>query len=527
LLGLRGQRPDQGPALKPSRARARQAWGGRPVPHAVVVATIAAVVMGASTRFRSPPRFDGAGYAVLAQALASGRGYHEIDHPDRPRHDHYPPGYPFALAALWRVTGRSVAAAHLLSLACSISATLAAWMWYRKLYPPQSALLLGIALALNWTWARAGGAIQSEALFLLLGQLAVLVAAWTVRRGGVASGIVLGIVLASCMLTRHVGVCLALAIGLDLLIRRRWLQALASGLTAGVLVLPWIVWVAAVRHNTQIALLARGGLLGRVAGNLLFYMRRLPDQLSGPLVEVGTVFQGLWWVADAATCWGAIASCTIVWGWVRTLQTPRRRLAGLVPLLTIALLIFWPFTEAGRFLVPLVPFILVGAVEGLAWLGALSRLKRPREFALGVFLIASIPYTVYGLMSNRAGAQERSHAEFDAACAWLARNGSVPGPVLSRQPGEVFWLTGRRALLPPGDDLEAIDRTIDHYRVAYLFVDADRYARAPTNPLRRYVATRRGRVTRVWGQEDGLISIYAFVSDKPSESGRASRARHR
>ena len=54
---------------------------------------IAAVTLGSAllnTDFHSPPRFDGAGYAVLAESLASGRGYREIDRPGSPRHAHFP-----------------------------------------------------------------------------------------------------------------------------------------------------------------------------------------------------------------------------------------------------------------------------------------------------------------------------------------------------------------------------------------------------------------------------------------------------
>jgi hypothetical protein len=124
-------------------------------------------------------------------------------------------------------------------------------------------------------------------------------------------------------------------------------------------------------------------------------------------------------------------------------------------------------------------------------------------------LIAEIPYTAYSLASDRAGARQRGHAPFDAACAWIAGHGDLPGPILTRQPGEVYWFTGRPALLPPGDDPESIDRAIDGYGVAYLLVDEERYARAPTNPLKRYVASRPDRVTRVWGQDGGPIAVFA------------------
>src|SRR5437868_1319470 len=87
----------------------------------------AAVSAAWSADLRTPPRFDGAGYAVLAEALATGQGYREIDRPDSPRHAHFPPGYPVALATLWSATGRSVPAAHGLSLISTVAATLAAW----------------------------------------------------------------------------------------------------------------------------------------------------------------------------------------------------------------------------------------------------------------------------------------------------------------------------------------------------------------------------------------------------------------
>src|SRR5882757_4760486 len=108
-----------------------------------LIAVVAAVSVWWSTELAAPPRFDGAGYAVLAEALASGRGYREISHPAAPRHAHFPPGYPVALAALWRTTGgRSIPAAHALSIGCTVAATLAAWRWFREMFAARVAGLL-------------------------------------------------------------------------------------------------------------------------------------------------------------------------------------------------------------------------------------------------------------------------------------------------------------------------------------------------------------------------------------------------
>ena len=112
-----------------------------------------------------------------------------------------------------------------------------------------------------------------------------------------------------------------------------------------------------------------GPRLPRGVARSLFYTRRLPDALTGPFVEVATVFARSRAIGLAATI--AVASGRL--GHSRpgpgasSAMSPRRRLAGLVPLVTLPVLPIWPFTEAGRFLIPLVPCLLVGMVEALAW----------------------------------------------------------------------------------------------------------------------------------------------------------------
>ncbi len=141
------------PPARPAPRRRR-----RPGPGAgLLIALVAAASVGRNTRFEAPPRFDGAGYAVLAESLRTGRGYREIDHPAAPRHAHFPPGYPVTLAALWSLTGRSAPAAHAFSLGCTVAATLLGWQMFARALAPTVALLLGLALAVNGTWGRVGG----------------------------------------------------------------------------------------------------------------------------------------------------------------------------------------------------------------------------------------------------------------------------------------------------------------------------------------------------------------------------------
>ena len=444
---------------------------------------------------------------MLGQALATGRGYREISDPASPRHAHFPPGYPAALAVLWWTTGRSVVAAHVFSVAGIVAAVLLAWRWLLTIYPRRLALMLGLALAVNWTWGRVGGSIQSEPLYIFWELLAVLVTVQAGRRGGVAIGMVLGFVLAACVLTRHVGLGLVAAVILDLGLRRHWKALVSAGLTIVVLILPWVGWLAAVHHHTQVGLLVQENLPSRIAGQAVFYLQRLPDQITGPIVEVGTVFRRSPTVAVLVNLWAAAATGVMIWGWARTLRTPRRRLAGLIALLTLAMLLVWPFTEAGRFLIPLVPFLLVGATEGLAHLMSLMRLRRARDWAAGMVLLASIPYAAYAITTGRAAAQQRIHADFDAACQWIAHDAMRPGLILTSHPGEVFWQTGRQAVGWDSTAPEAIGQLIDRLGIGYLLIDEDRYANAADDPLVQYVRRYPHRVTRVWSRSRGMTSI--------------------
>jgi hypothetical protein len=488
----------------------------------LLLSIVSGASIGLNTDFHAPPRFDGAGYAVLGEALATGRGYREISEPASPRHAHFPPGYPATLALLWSITGRSVEAAHAFSACCTVAAVLLAWRWLGTMYRPRPALMLGLALALNWTWGRVGGSIQSEPLYLLVELLAVLAAIQARRRGSALAGMWIGLALAGCVLVRQVGVCLVAAAMIDLGLRGRWKSLRLMVLVVLTLITPWIYWLLAVRENTQVELLAQENLAARVAGQTVFYVQRLPDQITGPIVEVGTVFQRSAAVGAVVNVWAIVMSGVIIWGWIMSLQTVRRRLAGLAAFMTLAMLLVWPFTEAGRFLIPLVPMLLVGATEGLARVLDLAGVRRPRDWAVAIVLGMSVPYPAYAFAAGRASAQRRTHAEFDAACQWISQQSDRPGLVMTLRPGEVFWQTRRHAVAPGALEPEAIDQRINQLGVVYLLIEEERFANAPANPLVQYVERHADRVRLVWSRRQGAASIQVWEILRGDDS-RVSR----
>lgn len=476
------------------------------------VALIAAVFVGLQTDFQSAPRFDGAGYAVLAESLRTGQGYRAIDHPDAPRHGHFPPGYPAILAVLWSVTGPSFVAARVLSVVCVSGAVLSLCVWLRHRSAPLIWLPLSLAIAVNWNWGRVGGSIQAEPLFLLQCGLVFLAIDWACA-GGAWRGLALGGLLAACVLTRHVGVMLAAAVFIDLACRSRWRHAAFSVFAMCGVIAPWIVWLVIVDDNTQAGLLPRAGIVELIGSQGLFYAQRIPDVLIGPLVETGTIYQPT--ARVPATIGAGLVTLTVVWGWMLLLRRPRWRITALVALCTLALLLIWPFTEAGRFLVPLLPSVLLGAWYAIANLGSrLARLRPPRARAVVAWalLAASLPYPAYTIVKRWTQAAQFAPAPFDAACLWLRDKAAREGPVMVRQSGEAYWLMSqRRRALPPPEDATAaeIDELVLKYRVAYLIVDDARFTGAGASPLAAYVLSRVGGV-RLAG-EFGTTRVYEVL----------------
>jgi hypothetical protein len=299
----------------------------------------------------------------------------------------------------------------------------------------------------------------------------------------------------------------------------------------GTLITPWLVWLAFVRSdaNTQVGMFLSANAVSpeRIALQFLFYVQRIPDQITGPIVEIGTVFRAspvAWWVA---TLWSVAATACVALGLWISVSKPRMRLPGLIALFTLAALLFWPYTEAGRFLIPLAPYLLFSATEGLSRMIALfarpratQNLARIRRTSAAILLAVSLPYSLYALSAGRARTLETNQHDFDAACDWLRDSAPRSGIVLSRHPGEVFWHTGRQGLEVSTAErfgerdagFDSINSTLSEYHVAYVLIDRQRYARAPESPLSRFVAAHPDDFRTVWKAPSGAFSIFEPIS---------------
>jgi hypothetical protein len=381
---------------------------------------------------------------------------------------------------------------------------------------------LALALAVNWRWSREAGVIRSEPLFIFLVGLALCLATAPARPHSFPFRLLYGVVLGATMLTRHVGLVVVLALLLETLrppdqpdgqLARRQAR-LFPFVVAALVFLPWLAFVSQGSEGSQFTLWHDRAKppLSVVLGNLAFMMDRIPDLCFGPAVEVATVYQAEPLIRLAARVFTAVFVLVVLLGLIAASQPFPRRTFALIPVGTLGLLAAWPFTEAGRFLVPLLPWFLVGFLHGVRlllkrrnWPGSSPWLP-PLVFAL------SLPYSLYSLATDRASAAERTHEDFDSACAWIASNSKLPGPVMTRQPGEAYWLTGRRALAPSADP-SSLESDLERYGVRYLIVDEARFTNAEPSPLAAFVVASPDRVRETFSSR--AVRVFELVDAEP------------
>ena len=140
---------------------------------------------------------------------------------------------------------------------------------------------------------------------------------------------------------------------------------------------------------------------------------------------------------------------------------------------TAFVLLYWHY-EA-RYLLVLVPWVLLYAAAGLVWLtdalathtGRAGRVLGPLV-ALALMLAVVVP----GFMGIAAEARAQTDASDPVAIGrWIAANTPPDAVVMTRNPWEMSWHSGRRAVMLPLGTTDEIYATMRQYHVTVLALD--------------------------------------------------------
>ena len=427
-------------------------------------------------------------YVTTAKALATGQGYRIISLPSEPAQTKYPPLYSFLLSLIWRANPhfpQNLTFMFWVSIAATLGFLAMAYR-YLTTQAYASALEASIVVSLAafnvWTIVFATSLI-SEMLYALVSVTALYLAEkYEKETKGWLAGAGLGVVLGLAVLTRTSGIALVLAVASYYLFRKLWKRALLPVAIASLFVLGWNLWCQFNRTTLE-------------GVNVAFYTNYFKDvgEIIGSLQTLNNATQSEVWLTIAGkNVLGLIlVSIPLVCSGLNNIWTPgsqgvavmislffvlvifmliaanvvRRLSAGLRLLyfylfFYLALHLPTPYTTYDRYLVPLLPFLLLFLVTELSRLLSTARkeLKERRGLweglssgFVGFAVLATVGVICFGYLT---GIRQRmtpsaklsgQATENEQIARWIMSN-TNPSDVLISYRDPIYYLhTGRKA----------------------------------------------------------------------------------
>lgn len=448
---------------------------------------------------------DSVTYVLLAESvLRTGDGYSLSLEPGPPEaHTKYPPGYPVILAPLVALAGRDFVLLKLVSVLFTAGSVLVFCLYARREREWLPWLAIALAFAVSPGVIDYSRWMLSEAPFLFF----TLVAIWMLREDAseekIGRPFVLALVAAIAgFYMRSIGALLLVGASVAYLMRRQWRKFLVHGVVGGGLTIPWLVRNQLVTgettpyleeflldniYNPEAGYLGIAGLMGRFFENgILYATRELPRALVGS--------DSAWSGNFLIVCVAAVACLLALWGLIRALRNSPGAAEFYLILTCAAIMLFQSSVNDVRYLVPLIPLILMYAADGATALA--GRVKRPRwlaplpvhtmgllaALAVGAHL-TRIPDNLDIIARYNAGDPYAGYhpawRNFFEAAEWVEANTSPEAVVTVRKPRLFNALTDRRVRRYPFSTdadtvLTAVHET-DYVVLDALFPTTQRY----------------------------------------------------
>jgi hypothetical protein len=349
--------------------------------HVIIVLLITTVVFTVvySSVFDSKIDLNGdnANYYMLGKALAAGEGYVNINNIQKSPNNHFPPGYPVIISRLIEVFGNSTTLIKIANGLFLLFTLIGLYFLVNRLTNRESATIIVLVLVLlNSHLLRYSTIMMTEIPFLFFSTITILSVTKINYNKPLQKDVYFYIVIALLTISFYIrtsGIALVAGIILFLLLTNRWKHAVVIGLGVLLLTLPWQLRNQNTGGNAYVKQLKMvnpyrpelgtanfGDYLIRFGNNVNRYLtKEIPQatlSISKPNYRQPASFSQ--WL------YGIAFFMLIIFG---VLNLKKYKLLIFTYLVgTLIILSLWPDVWVGiRFLLPTVPFLLIGLVNGL------------------------------------------------------------------------------------------------------------------------------------------------------------------
>lgn len=444
---------------------------------------------------------DDAWYVLLAKAIATGQGYTMINSPTPgilpPL---YPPAFPFLLSLIFRLAPAFPQNLWLLksiSIVAMLGVGIAAYYYFNVTRALPASISFGLSLALIFSPLAvllATTMVMSDAVFILSLLLIVIAIercvvchdsnAWSYAATA-------GALMAFAFLTRSISAGLALAVLGYLAQKRRWREGVIFGAICGLLIAPWLVY-ARLHAPAPELLQEQNGYIVQSYKNQFWQKKAsvamsgtqtiqdFPKRLIGNLGFVGrgalaeTILSDSVYQLQVFGVWRIVVlqllTLLLLLGYVAAIRR-QITLAEIYLPIALGITIIWPFHEV-RYLLPLLPFLLLYALEGLRFL--LSQGQQFTRFSLraqeqNVWQVAVWGLVVFCLATHvayiralRSPATERpiwtqKFEESERVMAWVGQHVPSDQIIATDNAPLLHLMTGHKTI--SSDELQSTSST--------------------------------------------------------------------
>lgn len=348
-------------------------WSRRPLPALLAIFAAAALVyLIVLPTIQVGTFYDDALYITLAQSLSRGDGFRRIELPTAPETTFVPFGFPLLLTPYVAAFPGEFAPLQWLSLSFALGNLALLWLYARRRLDSTLALLVVALFAFQPNVVSLTTQILSENAYIFFTLLSLLILDRYVRTDRVLSLAGVALVLSAAMtyFIRVPGLTFIAAIALYLAWRREWRRALLFAGAVGLMVGVWL-W-----RNWQVAgtLISREYVLQGTRAGIEGYLQQALAGLADYSSLIPTAVIPLLTPQVSARLWQLsplipILFLLLIWFILGVGMVARGRQAletsDFYLGLSGILLLVWG-REQPRYLVPLIPFLYIYFVSGIA-----------------------------------------------------------------------------------------------------------------------------------------------------------------
>lgn len=358
---------------------------------------------------------DNAWYYIGAKSIDQGDGYADIMSIDKPKTNNFPPGYPFLMSLVMKISDSFVAQ----KIFNSVLLGIACFLLYLIVFRFTSNKLLSLTAALlpsfNYLILHFNSMMMSETSFIAFSVLSIY-AVFKLYNVDNLKKILKDpyfyVLVISSTYAYHIrtqGISLIAAFFIYFLIRKRWKQGVLYALGCVFLALPWIIRnkvagvgssrylnkILAVNHwRPEEGLMSFGGLIKRMLSTSeMLITKAIPNSIiPNYMVDYNADSSILMWTI------GISVIVIIVWGLWHYFKSDMLLFITYI-VFSCGIIALWSAPSGNRYLVSIVPFLQIGLLMGIiAFLKFITqkinfKVKQENIFLVVVILISSFSFS--------------------------------------------------------------------------------------------------------------------------------------